>query len=255
MATQSPSITISDFGPRLKALQRLQQEAKDAYRNASGAILKFAVEYTALYKTVARNTAMVSRLNAELGLEDWQATRWRSIAAQAKPLKSIQRCLPSAFEPIYEVARSLKEDEKNKTRKVLKAVEAETLTPSSTLREIAFIRTKRAGSRSLQGGRSSKSSKIQVASLKSVEMTFLFPRDRVPRPDDIKELGDDIAKALAKFKARYVGLASPVFQQHLETYWTLKDEAATLKASGTPEQKDDLEDRWTKLFEGGKVWS
>jgi hypothetical protein len=255
MATQSSVLPVSDFGPRLKALKQLQQEATDAYRAAAGAILKFAVEYTALYKTVARNTAMVSRLNAELGLEDWQATRWRSIAAQAKPLKSIQRCMPSAFEPIYEVARSLREDEKNKTRKVLKAVESKTLTPSSTLREIASIRTKKAGSLSAQHGQSPKSSKIQVASLKSVGMTFLLPRDSVPRPDDIKELGDDIAKALAKFKARYVGFASPVFQQHLETYWTLKDEAATLKQSGTAEQKDDLEDRWTKLFEGGKVWS
>ncbi len=100
-----------------------------------------------------------------------------------------------------------------------------------------------------------KSSTITAKSLKSVEMTFLFPLDNVPRPDDIEALHGAVVKVLTKYKARYVGLASPVLQQHLETYWALKDEAAALKQSGTAEEKADLEDRWRKSRFEGKVWS
>jgi hypothetical protein len=44
-----PTVAVSDFGPRLRDLQQLQREAKDAYRAAAGAILKFAIEYAALW--------------------------------------------------------------------------------------------------------------------------------------------------------------------------------------------------------------
>jgi hypothetical protein len=209
---------------------------------------------------VKRDTALVSRLNDALNLDAWQATRWRTIAAQSRPLKSIQRCLPPAFEPIYEVARTLKRNEK----RVLKAVEDETLTPSSTMREIRDIGKHRAGSRTTRHEWSPKSSRINVGSLKSIGMTFLFPLDTVPRWDDIEELREQVGKVLAKYKARYAGLASvakagpspddDTVQQRLETYWALKDEAATIKQSGTADEKADLEDRWNKLIDGGKVW-
>ncbi len=258
MATQSTLITVSDFGPRLKVLKQLQKDAGDAYRAAAGAILKFAIEYASLYESVRKDKALVAALNSGLDLDDWEATRWRTIAGQAKPLKSIQKCLPPAFESIYEVARSLKQDEKP----VLRAAEDEKLTPSSSMREIRDIGKKRRAGSHTPHKRSSKASRIQVNSLKSLGMTFVFPLDAVPRPDDIDELRVEVSKVLAKYKARFVGLArvtkandDHTVEQHLETYWALKDEAATLKSSDAAEEKADLEDRWSKLFEGGKVWS
>ncbi len=94
-------------------------------------------------RDASRNAERVEQLNSALDLDDFAATRLRTIAAHSKQLTAIQKHLPSALEPIYEVTLAPKQDE----RQVIKAIEDEKLTPDSRLRDIRSLRKQMSASK------------------------------------------------------------------------------------------------------------
>lgn len=133
--TQLTRLSETDFKQRLRQVLDLQQTAHRAYQSAAGAVLKFAVCYSELYQAVARDSKRVKRRNDSLGLQHFAGSRLRSIAKSAEDLKRIQKHLPPALEPMYEVTRALKRDR----RRVLAAIKREELGPESTLRDVRAL--------------------------------------------------------------------------------------------------------------------
>jgi len=103
----------------------------------------------------SRNAERVAQLNSALDLDDFAATRLRTIAAHSKQLTAIQKHLPSALEPIYEVTLAPKQDE----RQVIKAIEDEKLTPDSRLRDIRSLRKQMSASKPPRRGQKRKKAK------------------------------------------------------------------------------------------------
>ena len=177
----SAPLPHDEFVRRLNVLKELRDEAGDAYRAASGAILKFAVEYAALYTDVARNVDRVNQLNTALDLDDSAATRLRTIAAQSKQLTAIQKHLPPALEPIYEVTLALKQDESQ----VLKAIEDKKLTPESRLRDIRSLRRQMSAFKPPRRGQKRKKVTRPGKPMSAVKFTQMLTRN-TPRDSAVQ---------------------------------------------------------------------
>jgi hypothetical protein len=226
-----------EFQQKIEVLKRLHERT---YKLAGGAILEFAVQYMAVYKTVARDREKVDRLNKAFHLDYAASTRLRTIAAESKRLEAILKDVPSALEPLYEVTLALKADE----CAVRKAIERKRLTPESTLREVRALRqpvnvigTVLKG-REIRGG--TYDSKVSLQALKHLVFHLTFPQGRVLRPEEVAAFRQKVEAVLrGTFAVRCVEVGvldvdgdwkGPAdLSRYLGTYWKLKDEAEALK--------------------------
>src|SRR4051794_14876040 len=94
-------LTDREFSRRIKLVRTLRDDAQQSYQAATAAILKFAVEYTALYQTVYRNAERRKQLDDALALTYEGGQRLRSIAGEVARLKKIQKSLPPSLETTY----------------------------------------------------------------------------------------------------------------------------------------------------------
>jgi hypothetical protein len=129
-------LSDGDFCSRVAALKQLQEQAAGASAAAAVALVRYAVEYAALYAHVERNGSRVAELNRALGLPERAATRLRIIASEANELTKIEAALPPTLEQMYEITLAVKDN----PDKVRQAVSNGLLRPDSPCKHIQMIR-------------------------------------------------------------------------------------------------------------------
>jgi hypothetical protein len=228
-----PSLDRNEFERLLKEAKHVLHDETRAGVAKVVAILKSARMFVRLDEMARQDRALRDRLYEAFDVDDLSSSKLRTIAEESNRLEALGlEQLPLTREPLYELARWLKDDE----RAVQKAIEKRDLTQESTLRDVRVLRQPMNTSVLIHAGREVRGGKdfrqVSISqTLKTPALQFIFPQDRVPRWNELSALRAELLSVLAKYKARYGGVvlegsldADNDMQWYLDTYWKLKDD-------------------------------
>jgi hypothetical protein len=197
-------LELAEFSARLKELKDLRDNARNALKGAAAHILTFAEAYVVFSEAVKDSPDGQERIDRELGIEKYQATRLRGIVENIKRLRPIENRLPPALENIYQVTLLPEKDFRDAKNEI---------TTTTTLKE---IRDFKSASRKRANGKTKEKTdapqwtvtvifKTRESAAKTTARFLEHHKDisiRVPNPtlrDDItEEVSQDNAERISK---------------------------------------------------------